>query len=330
MPHRKARSSGAVFPQTVGVHVRRESDDVVAAGGIVWRRSARGLRVLLIHRPRYDDWSWPKGKLDPGETVPECAVREIREEIGIEARLGIPLPSIHYRVSAGEKSVFYWAVQAGEQVPDPDGSEVDRVEWVSPARARELLTNRSDVAPLDYLEAAEAAGRLETVPLVVTRHAKAKPRSKWTRPEAERPLAPSGFRQAAELADLLRCWRPTRVATSPWARCVQTVQPFVSESKPRVKHVDAFTERSAKENPGKTQAKFAKLLKPKHVTVYCGHRPVMPTILPVLRAAALGDSAESLPDADPYLRPGAVLVAHMPVSDPGRITAFEIHEPFDD
>ena len=75
---------------------------VTAAGAIPWRLNSANkdqLEVLLIHRPRYDDWSWPKGKIDPGETIPECAVREVEEEIGLTAPLGIPLPPIHYHVA---------------------------------------------------------------------------------------------------------------------------------------------------------------------------------------------------------------------------------------
>lgn len=323
-------ASAAVFPQTLGVHVKQDSDRVLAAGGIIWKTVDRSLRVLVIHRPRYDDWSWPKGKLDADETLPECAVREIKEEVGITARLGLPLPSIHYPVNAGPKSVYYWAVAAGDQKPVPDDGEVDRAAWMTPDEARDVLTNRSDVVPLDYLVAAFDKGLLETTPLVVTRHAKAKPRSKWTKPEGERPLSPSGFRQAKALSGLILCWRPRRVATSPWVRCVQTMQPYVKQTHARVKLVDAFTERAAKDNPEKTAVKFAKLLQAGDVTVYCGHRPVMPVILGVLRSAALWDSAKALPMEDPFLHPGAVLVCHQPVSRPGRILAFEIHEPFDD
>ncbi len=326
----KTGAAAAVFPQTLTVHVRSASDRVLAAGGILWKVSDGGLRVLVIHRPRYDDWSWPKGKLDQGETLPQCAVREIREEVGISARLGLPLPSIHYSVSAGPKSVYYWAVQASDQRPKPDHGEVDKVAWMTPDEARRALTNPSDIPPLDYLEAAYKQGLLQTMPLVITRHAKAKPRSQWTKPEGERPLAPSGFRQAKALRDLIACWEPQRVVTSPWVRCVQTMQPYIKATSPRVKMVDSFTERAAKSNPQKTAAKFGKLLTASRVTVYCGHRPVMPIVLDVLRSAALNDAAGALPSEDPYLRPGAVLVCHQPISRPGRVLAFEIHEPFDD
>ena len=326
----ETQASSAQYPQTQGVHVHQDSDRVLAAGGILWKVTGAGLRVLIIHRPRYDDWSWPKGKLDSGESLPECAVREIFEEIGIRGRLGLPLPSIHYPVSAGPKAVYYWAMNAGGASPKPDGDEVDKYAWVSPADAKKALTNPSDVVPLEYLEAAHADGMLETTPLVITRHAKAKPRSKWARPEADRPLAPSGFRQAKALVGLMDCWSPQRISSSPWTRCVQTMQPYAAATGARIKLVEAFTERAATDNPEKAKAKLRKLLRAPKVTAYCGHRPVMPLVLEVLREASLRDAAQALPTEDPYLRPGAVLIAHLPASRPERIIAFELHEPFDD
>ena len=96
---------------------------VTAAGALPWRVKKDQLEVLLIHRPRYDDWSWPKGKLDAGETVPECAVREVEEEIGLHAPLGIPLPPIHYHVPAGLKVVHSWAVEVTGSPLHPDGRD---------------------------------------------------------------------------------------------------------------------------------------------------------------------------------------------------------------
>ncbi|RUQ15315.1 NUDIX hydrolase, partial [Micrococcus sp. HSID17245] len=171
--------------------------EVLAAGMLPWRRVPGGLEVMVIHRPRYDDWSWPKGKLDPGETLPECAVRELREEVGLELRPGIPLCVTAYEVpgkrgARQSKEVWYWAAEVDGQRALPDGDEVDEVRWIGPDEARRLLTNDSDREPLDLLLRAASRGRLRTVPLLVLRHAKAKPRSSWSRAEQERPLAATG------------------------------------------------------------------------------------------------------------------------------------------
>ena len=216
----------------------------MAAGAVPWRVTPGGkdLEVLLIHRPRYDDWSWPKGKIDPGETVPECAAREVDEEIGLKAPLGIPLPSIHYHVPAGLKVVHYWAVDVDGAALLPDGKEVDSVMWCSPEKAARLLSNPSDVGPLEYLAAAHARGELKTWPLVIVRHAKAKPRSSWSKAEGDRPLAATGLRQAQAVGRLLQAWKPMRVVSSPWLRCVATIAPYAKATDAKVKLNEALTE----------------------------------------------------------------------------------------
>jgi 8-oxo-dGTP pyrophosphatase MutT (NUDIX family) len=133
-----------------------EAADVKAAGGVVLRHGAHGPLVAVVHRPRYDDWSFPKGKLDPGESWEEAALREVREEIGLVARLGDELPPVSYDVAGGERSgdegaargrkvVRYWLMEpeSGEFTPN---EEVDEVRWLSPAEAERLLTYDHDRA----------------------------------------------------------------------------------------------------------------------------------------------------------------------------------------
>ena len=212
------------------------------------------LEVLLIHRPRYDDWSWPKGKIDPGETIPECAVREVEEEIGLTAPLGIPLPPIHYHVAAGLKVVHYWAVDVDGAALLPDGKEVDSVMWCPPEKAARLLSNPSDVEPLQHLVDAHDRGELETWPLLIVRHAKAKPRSSWSKAEGDRPLAATGMRQAQAVGRLLQAWKPARIVSSPWLRCVATIAPYAKAADAKVKLNEALTEHRHSRSPHKTAA----------------------------------------------------------------------------
>src|SRR5690606_12422012 len=156
------------------------------------------LEVLLIHRPRYDDWSWPKGKLDPGETSPVAAVREVAEETGLQVALGVPLPMLRYQVSGGRsKEVHYWAAREletdspaaaarGETSTSPE--EVDDMRWLTPTKAQALLSRKSDRKPLKALVELFEAGSLETTPVAVVRHARARGRSSWKGADAERPL----------------------------------------------------------------------------------------------------------------------------------------------
>ena len=303
---------------------------VIAAGVVPWRVKGKQLQVLLIHRQRYDDWSWPKGKLDDGETVPECAVREAYEEIGLRVCLGIPLPAITYPVGSGPKVVYYWAAHANGGTPMPDGVETHDVRWVSPEEARPMLTNASDVAPLDALVQAHESGVLQTQAFVVVRHAKAKPRSSWTLAEGKRPLAATGQRQALAVADLLAAWAPKKVASSPWTRCMQTVSPYANRNTVGVKTVGELTEHAVKRNPEKARKAIAALLGKRRSQAVCTHRPVLPSVLAELRDRLPSGIAAFLPTEDPYLRPGAIIVVHQPVAKPRKLVSVELYEPFED
>jgi 8-oxo-dGTP pyrophosphatase MutT (NUDIX family) len=121
-----------------------EAAEVKASGGVVWRRGERGIEVALVHRPRYDDWSFPKGKLDTGESWEDAALREVEEEIGLRCRLGHELPPTSYRDPKGRaKVVRYWMMEPldGEFAPS---REVDEVRWLTPADAGRLLSYEHD------------------------------------------------------------------------------------------------------------------------------------------------------------------------------------------
>jgi len=123
------------------------SSEVRAAGGIVMRESAEGPELLLIHRPKYDDWSFPKGKLDSGESFRTAAHREVLEETGLSCELGRRLPTVLYRDHKGRpKEVRYWLMEVleGDIAERPADQEVDQCRWLPPDRAREKLTYEHD------------------------------------------------------------------------------------------------------------------------------------------------------------------------------------------
>lgn len=311
---------------------------VLAAGALVWRLHKGALQVLLIHRPRYQDWSFPKGKLDPDETLPECAVREVAEEIGLKVRLGVPLPVTRYPVTKNTKSgpaertkeVWYWAAQGIEGTPRPDGDETDDVAWVEPAQARQMLTNPGDIQPLEELERLHEQHSLRTVPFVVLRHAKAKPRSSWSKAESERPLAATGKRQAKAVERLLTAWRPRQIHSSPWKRCAETIAPYVKKHRHRIKYRKALTEKRARQNPGSAASRVRKSLEWAQPSLLCTHRPVLPIVLGELSRWALSPEVTgALPQADPYLSPGGVVVAQQAVDRGGRIVSLEVYDPID-
>lgn len=323
----------------VGHHVHEPRAEVLAAGVLPWRTGPQGLEVLVIHRPRYDDWSWPKGKLDPGETLPECAVREVREETGLRVGLGVPLAVTEYTVKprggkAGHrrsKEVWYWAAEAGRQKGRPDGDEVDELRWVTPEQAAALLTNATDREPLQALVAAHGERRLRTVPLVVLRHAKAKPRSAWSRAEEDRPLAATGRRQALAVRRLLAVWAPEKIVSSPWRRCVETLSPLVKDTGLPLKDKRSLTEAAAKAKPKKTRRVMRGLLEKRRALVVCSHRPVLPELFREVGAAVGPQEVLAvLPAEDPFLRPGGVLVAHQGLDRGGSVVALECYDPAED
>lgn len=125
----------------------------MAAGGAVWRRRDETVEVVLVHRPRYDDWTLPKGKVDPGETDEQAALREVLEEAGLVARLGPELATTTYLDRSGKnKRVRYWAMTVAEGEPAP-ANEVDEACWVPLDQARARLSYPRDLEVLDALEA---------------------------------------------------------------------------------------------------------------------------------------------------------------------------------
>jgi len=157
---------------------------VFAAGALCWREVDGKLLIAVIFRNRYKDWSWPKGKVDSEESIPQAAVREIREETGLKVKLGIPLGVQEYKLPNGsDKEVYYWAAKVTDKALKnskfkPD-EEVEKIEWKEPHELRKLLTYPHDEKQLDLLLKAHAANQLETKPFIVLRHAQATPRTEW-------------------------------------------------------------------------------------------------------------------------------------------------------
>lgn len=301
---------------------------VQAAGALIWRAGHAGVEVLVIHRPDYDDWSWPKGKLEGEESFPAAAVREVREETGLRVKLGIPLPSAHYRLSDhSTKTVRYWSAKGNRDPlpapPRPD--EVDRLEWVSAEEAAKRLSRRGDRVQLDALLEAHEGGLLDTFPLIVLRHAHARPRNVWGREDSERPLIDAGRAQAKNLADTLDAWRPGKLVSSPWTRCVQTLQPYAKVAGEKVKTKGKLSEDGHRRDRSGTARLVSKQLGKGHGLVLCTHRPVLGTVLGVLAGHAAAGRSDDLPRHDPFLAPGEVLVAHISKRS-HRVVAVERHQ----
>jgi 8-oxo-dGTP diphosphatase len=289
--------------------LRQSPPDVQAAGAVVHRRGPAGKEVLLVHRPRYDDWSFPKGKLDRGEHAAVAAVREVAEETGLRVRLGPPLRAQRYPNGAGRmKTVHYWNARV---VGDDDVSgylvnhEIDEVAWLGWDEAAARLTYPHDRATL----AESRPLRKRSHALVVLRHARARSRKTWHGDDRLRPLLTEGRRQAADLVPLLAAYDVSRLVTSTSTRCVQTLEPYAASSGWPLERRDDLSEEDA------TAASVLEvaddLLHATDAAVLCSHRPVLPSVLDALGV-----------DAVP-LEPGGMLVVH---HRKGRILATETHQ----
>ena len=194
-----------------------------AAGGLVWRDGALGVEVLLVHRPKYDDWTFPKGKVETGESLLECARREVYEEAGIAPKIGRYLGRVSYRNQKDRpKEVDYWAMQA-EVVAFAPSAEVDRIRWVDEKSLTEQVsysTERNLVAGLG------SRWRNPADRILLTRHAQAGKRGGWTSDDSTRPLSESGRAQAGAIVEQLRWFEIDTLLTSHAVRCRQTIAPL--------------------------------------------------------------------------------------------------------
>jgi 8-oxo-dGTP diphosphatase len=271
---------------------------VFAAGGVVWRERSGARQVLLVHRPRYDDWSLPKGKLTPNEHVLHGARREIEEETGHQVVLGPPLGVQRYTVrkngGTAEKLVHYWSATPIDDPEFQPNSEVDEITWLPVDKARGKLSYPRDVDILDSLD--------RVVPVVATlilvRHAEAVKRKEWDGKDTLRPLSATGTGQADRLIGVLAALGVNRVISSDAERCAATLTPYAASIDRPVHLWPEISERGYHADPAALGGLADKAWKPGKVTVVCSHRPVLPAL-----AREFGLKVGKF-------SPGAFLVAH--------------------
>ena len=309
---------------------------VYAAGALCWREEKGRLLVAIIHRARYNDWGWPKGKVDAGETLPETAVREIKEETGLSIRLGVKLGTQNYELPNGkEKSVHYWAAHVTEKALKASSfkpsEEVAKVDWMTPEEATKVLSYEHDKEFLEKLVALHEHGQLNTKPFIVLRHGKATPRDDWAKGEETRPLLPAGKQQAKALKSLLKSWGAKRIVSSPWERCRTTVAPYAEARKVVVEYSEHLTEAGNKKTPASTLKVIHKLVQDGRSTIVCTHRPALPTVLEEIAKYHPLEKLELLENGK-AIKPGHFLVIHLTEPKPGssrKIVSVETYGPLE-
>ncbi len=269
---------------------------------------------MVIHRKRYDDWTLPKGKLEAGESVPACAVREVWEETGVTIKLGVPLDTIRYETGKpGLKQVEYWGGSVLEAVRRAPDAEVDVVSWLPVRAAMARLTFAHD-----HFLVQQFLDQPATTPLLILRHAKAMDRKDWSKKDSARPINARGRRQAKLLIPMLSAYGVTRLVSSTSTRCQSTVAPYASRLG---LSVESYGQLSEEEGSDDAKGGVAKLLQSVRdsalaagePTALCIHRPVLPHILQALDMAPM------------TLVTGEFLVAHLTAD--GGVHAVERHRP---
>lgn len=281
---------------------------VEAAGGIIYRKrntidssntsdlkktsnqadtiSDDDFELCLVYRPKYDDWSWPKGKNEPKESHRHTAVREVGEETGYAVTLGPHIAQIEYPLeNEGKKSIsksgaknssqnnnktevvkriHYWMMREIDEnaamkrlpafgpIKPAKPTEIGNVIWLTPSKARKKLTHDSDRKVLDDFLEKLHAGQTEYKTLILVRHGKAESRKSWQGSEATRPITPLGSAASYALGRELACYAPNRIVSSPWKRCVETVATFAHDSSLSIEQIAELTEDHHENKPKST------------------------------------------------------------------------------
>jgi 8-oxo-dGTP diphosphatase len=275
-----------------------------AAGAVLWRPGSNGeAEVALVHRPHHQDWSLPKGKVDPGESRARTAVREVNEETGFGAALGRHLATVRYPVGSDRKVVDYWEARAGEGSFTPNG-ETDELRWCSPSEAAGLLSYDSDRDVLD----AFSRGPRPLCSLLLVRHAKAGKRGTVADDDA-RPLVDAGRDQARRIADLLTAFGVRRLYTAPKVRCRETLEPASHRLGAGITDEPVFADEAVFADPARARARLLELAAGPTSAV-CAQGDGIPFLVRDLAADASGGVRPEVHSnrrlADPPSRKGSV------------------------
>lgn len=301
-------------PRRAGHDKSRGRDRLILAAGAVVTREhpTRGTEVVLVHRKRYDDWTLPKGKVEAGESLPACAVREVQEETGVTIQLSGPLDQVRYNQAGVPKRVDWWSATVVSAIRRAPDHEVDVVSWLPLRAALSRLTLEHD-----RLLVRQQMEQPVTTPLVVVRHAKAMDRKDWSKKDASRPVAALGRRQARLLIPILDAYGAARLVTSTSTRCVSTLMPYAHQRELRVETFGQLSEEDGSQDARGVARLVTRIRNQaaaeRRPTVICVHRPVLPHVL-----AALDMAPASLATAE-------LLVAHLTAD--GEVHAVERHRP---
>ncbi|KGA19093.1 hypothetical protein GM50_6595 [freshwater metagenome] len=253
-----------------------ETGVIQAAGAVLWRYSQKKIEIALVHRPRYDDWSLPKGKVEEKESHIACAYREVIEETGYTPEFGPEIGQATYKVEEGKKIVRYWSARATDATPTAiDTTEIDEVLWLEVKEAKKKLTLEDDRAIVDFFTEVG----VDTTPLVLLRHAKALKREEWDGDDADRPLNNLGQLQTKRLLPQFFPYNITEVHSSDAYRCMQTVEDLTRALDLNLFiALDLSEDAFAKDKDAALDYVSSLMIDGKNVLI-CSHNPILPKVL---------------------------------------------------
>jgi 8-oxo-dGTP pyrophosphatase MutT (NUDIX family)/phosphohistidine phosphatase SixA len=304
---------------------------VLAAGVVCWRLVGTQAKVLLVHRTQHKDVSLPKGKLDPGELLPQTAQRELLEETGLAVHLGAPVGQVHYTLPNGRpKTVYYWSAEVHDHNLElakfrPNG-EISGLEWLPIDKAIKKVSYSHDVEMIEALAARIKNGTARTFPIIVARHGKAVPPETWDGPDATRPLMQRGVDQSTTIAPSMAAFAPEKIISSTAVRCVSTITPLAGLVQLPVKETTAISQEAYEEGQSRVPELVAKRLKRKTAVALCSHGPVIPQIIrEIALQTGAGESTALRHAANPAT--GDFSVLHVSLGKTPQLVAVESHTP---
>jgi len=289
-------------------------------------------KILVVHRDARADVSLPKGKVDPGEMLPQTAVREIAEETGLAVSLGAPLGTVEYTLPSGrEKIVHYWAAEVDEHALElakfTPNSEIASLEWMPIEKVRKKLSYPHDAEVIDRFAELLITGRARTFAVIAVRHGKAVPPGTWDGPDSSRPLMQRGADQASQIAAAIAAYGPTKIISSTAVRCRSTIEPLSQLTGLPVKTTAGISQDAFEYGQGTVEKIVGKRLRKQKTVVLCSHGPVLPQIVGEVAAqtmsAVTADMRRSV-----SLGTGDFTVLHVSCEHPlSGLVAVETHSP---
>jgi len=275
------------------------SEAISAAGAVVWRKHKDHFtEVAIIHRPKYDDWSFPKGKIEVGESLIACAYREVLEETNLQTEFGPLLGQVEYFTPDGLKKVTYWSAKVIAEKPFRTNSEVDQLKWIPITKVIEVLTNETDKEIFDKF----VKVKFNSKPFILLRHAKAITRDEWQGEDDDRPLSSSGQNQAMRLLSTYQVFNIDQIHSSDAVRCYDTVKSMAKGLDIKLEVSSKLSESTFKKDKEKAFDYVRELIKEDKSVLICSHNPILPKMLNKLtKKSEIDADEEKLSPADGWI-----------------------------